>query len=242
MSIEKIGHFLGEKIGRKGLEWLNKKVENFDIKVSGEENLESLKEEAYLLVSNHLKPEENIAVNTGISPDSFILSSLVKKITGQEIKAIQKSDDGWWAKNPIWRSFQKNIGQPLGKGFAEGSGNVPVKKNPGSFNRDFLLLVDGVIKNGEPLLIFPEGNWYEDFEIDHEIKPGAAHIAKKYDLKVVPAYIKGATSWEDGQDISVSFGEPFTVENFEKDEISEKIKEEIHKLQQETEQEVTRQA
>lgn len=241
MSIEKFGHFLGEKVGRKGLEWLSKKIEDFDVRVSGEENLENLKEESYLLVSNHLKPEENIAVNTGISPDSFILSSLVKKITGQEIKAIQKSDDGWWAKNPIWRSFQKNIRQPLGKGFAEGAGNVPIKKNPGSFNRDFLLLVDEVIKNGEPLLIFPEGNWYQDFDIENEIKPGAAHIAKKYGLKIVPTYIKGATSWESGQEVSVSFGEPFTVGDVEKDEISEQIKEKIHNLQQESEQKDTQQ-
>ncbi len=126
MNIEKFGQFLGKIIGKKGVEYLNNKVDNFDIKVSGEKNLEQIKGEAYLLVANHFKPEEKMSENNGISPDAFVLSKLVERITGQKIKIAQKSDDGWWADNVIWRSFQKNIGQPLGRGFSSGVGNIPI--------------------------------------------------------------------------------------------------------------------
>ena len=232
MSIEKFGQFLGETIGKKGVEYLNNKVDNFDIKVSGSENLEKVKGESYLLVANHLRPEEKISENSGISPDAFVLSKLVEQITGQKIKIAQKSDDGWWADNSVWRAFQKHAGQPLGRGFSSGVGNIPVQKNPGSFNRDFLKSIDDTVKNGDPILIFPEGNWYDDFDVSHEIKPGAAHIAKKYNLKIVPAYIKGANSWKKNQAVNVSFGEYFLPEELDKNQISERIIMEISKLQQ----------
>lgn len=232
MSIEKFGQFLGKTIGQKGIEYLNNKVDNFDIKVSGANNLEELKNEIYLLVANHLKPEEKMSENSGVSPDAFVLSKLVEQITGQKIKIVQKSDDGWWADNTIWRSFQKNIGQPLGRGFSGGAGNIPIQKNPGSFNREFLTSIDDTINKKEPILIFPEGNWYDDFDVSHEMKPGAAHIAKKYNLKIVPAYIKGANSWKEKQKVDVSFGEYFSPEELDKKEVSDKISLEISKLQQ----------
>lgn len=233
MSIEKFGQFLGKTIGKKGVEYLNNRVDNFDIKVSGSENLERVKEEAYLLVANHLKPEENVAENSGISPDAFVLSKLVKQITGQKIKIVQKSDDGWWANNIVWRAFQKHVGQPLGRGFSSGVGNIPIQKNPGSFNREFLTSIDELIKKKEPMLIFPEGNWYDDFDSSHEMKSGAAHIAKKHNLKIIPAYIKGANSWKENQKVDVSFGEYFSPKELDKNQISERITVEISKLQQE---------
>ncbi len=233
MSIEKFGQFLGKTIGKKGVEYLNNKVDNFDIKVSGSENLEKIKEETCLLVANHLKPKEKAAENSGISPDAFVLSKLVEQIIGKKIKIVQKSDDGWWANNFIWRSLQRHVGQPLGRGFSNGIGNIPIQKNPGSFNREFLISIDELIKNKEPMLIFPEGNWYDDFDSSHEIKSGAAHIAKKYNLKIIPAYIKGANNWKEKQEVHVSFGKYFSSDELDKKQISERIKVEISKLQQE---------
>lgn len=233
MSIEKFGQYLGKTIGQRGIEYLKNKVENFDIKINGANNLEELKEEVYLLVANHLKPEEKMAENSGISPDAFVISKTVEQITGQKIKIAQKSDDGWWADNALQRFYQKKIGQPFGRGFSEGAGNIPIQKNPGSFNRDFLKSIDNTIKNGDPILIFPEGNWYEDFSTDHDIKPGAAHIAKKYNLKIVPVYINGANSWKENQEVQIFFGENFSPEAMDKNQISEQIKEKIGQLQTE---------
>lgn len=235
MSFEKFGQIVGETIGQKGFEYLKSKIENFDIEAKGVENLEKVKEEAYLLVANHIIPniDNKTALNTGVSPDVFVLSKLVEENTGRKIKVAHKADDGWLAESAIMQFYQKNIGSPFMRGLSKGVGNIPIQKNPGSFNRDFVETVDKTIKNKEPIMIFPEGHWYEDFSIDHKVEPGAAHIAKKYNLKIVPAYINGADSWGGEQKVRVSFGEPFSSEELSRKEISQKMFERIAELQKE---------
>jgi 1-acyl-sn-glycerol-3-phosphate acyltransferase len=174
-----------------------------------------------------------MALNTGFSPDAFVLSKLVEENTGRKIKMAHKSDDGWLAESAALKYYQKNISSPFMRGISKVVGNIPIQKNPGSFNRDFVETVEETIKNGGSILIFPEGHWYEDFSIDHQIEPGAAHIAKKYNLKIVPAYINGADSWGGEQKVRVSFGEPFASADLDKKEISQKISGQIATLQKE---------
>lgn len=213
MGFENFGQFIGKTIGKKGFEHLKSKIENFDIEASGLENLEKVKEEAYILVANHIIPnaDNKAALNTGVSPDAFVLSKLVEDNTGRKIKVAHKADDGWLAESAIMQFYQKNIGSPFMRGLSKGVGNIPIQKNPGSFNRDFVETVDKTVKDKEPILIFPEGHWYEEFSVDHKIEPGAAHIAKKYNLKIVPAYINGADSWGGEQKVRVSFGSLFRL-------------------------------
>lgn len=238
MSFETFGRIVGKTIGKLGIEHLKSKVENFDIEADGLENLEKVKEEAYLLVANHIIPnaDNKAALKTGVSPDAFVLSKLVEENTGRKIKIAYKADDGWLAESAIIQFYQKNIGSPFMQGMSKGIGNIPIQKNPGSFNRDFVETVDKTIKGKEPIMIFPEGHWYEDFSVDHKIEPGAAHIAKKYNLKIVPAYINGANSWGGEQKVRVSFGEPFATEDLSKEELSQKMFDQIAKLQEELNQ------
>jgi len=233
--MENFGQFIGKTIGKKGFEHLKSKIENFDIETVGLENLEKVKNEPYLLVANHIIPnaDNKMALNTGFSPDAFVLSKLVEENTGRKIKMAHKSDDGWLAESAALKYYQKNISSPFMRGISKGVGNIPIQKNPGSFNRDFVETVEETIKNGGSILIFPEGHWYEDFSIDHQIEPGAAHIAKKYNLKIVPAYINGADSWGGEQKVRVSFGEPFASADLDKKEISQKISGQIATLQKE---------
>lgn len=249
MGFEKFGEFFGKTAGKVSKEILARKIENFNTEIDGVENLESLKDRVYLIVANHIKPQETTAQNSGISPDAFIISNLVKEFNNQELKIIQKSDDGWWSENEIKRSFQKNIGQPFGEGFTKGLGNIPIRKNPGSLNREFTSLVEKTIEDGNPLLIFPEGNWHEDFNPDEDgrdIKPGAAHLAKKFNLPILPVYINGADSWDKDKidKVRVAFGPSFMpseeLENMEgektkdqKEKIGERIKKEILALKKE---------
>lgn len=236
MGFEQFGQFVGKTIAKKGLEYLKSKVENFDIEVDGLENLEKVKDEPYLLVANHIIPTNKAALNTGVSPDAFVLSKLVEDNTGREIKVAHKADDGWLAESAIGKYYQKNIGSPFARGISKGVGNIPIQKNPGSFNRDFLETVDKTIEANEPILIFPEGHWYEDFSVDRKAEPGAAHIAKKYNLKIVPVYINGASSFDGEQKVRVLFGEPFLSDDLNKKELSRKMFEQIASLQEELKQ------
>ncbi len=229
MSIEGMGQWFGRNVLKPRLEARRERVEDFEVTVEGEEYLRRMGEEPYLLVANHLKPDEVMAQRSGLSPDAFILENLVHKITGRELGIVAKSDDGWWAEN-LYKYFQKHVGQPFGKGMAEGAGLVPLMKNPGSFNRDFLITVQRLVDARQPILIFPEGNWYHDFDPSNSLEPGAAHIALKHDLPILPAYIRGATSWKPGQEVTVRFGEAFAVGGKRKEEVTKDIRERLSGL------------
>lgn len=229
---EKIGEALGSTIGKKAFEFLRKLAEQFDITIHGLENLQELTEECFLLASNHLKPEEKTAEQSAVSADAFILTNIIRETIGKNLRIVNKSDNGWWSDTPLLRTAQKKFGQPFGIGFTEGIGNIPVQKNPGSFNKVLLERADETENEHDPILIFPEGMWYDDFSPDHTLHPGAAHIAKRLGIKILPVYIRGATSWNKGQEVEVSFGVPFGTETFSKEEITERIREEISSLQE----------
>ncbi len=231
---EKIGEALGSTIGKKVFEFLRKRAEQFNVTVHGIEHLQELTNECFLLASNHLKPEEKAAEQSAVSADAFILTNIIRESTGKNLRIVNKSDNGWWYDSPLLRTAQKKFGQPFGVGFTEGVGNIPVQKNPGSFNKVLLENADGTERDHDPILIFPEGMWYDDFSPDHTLHSGAAHIAKRLGIKIVPVYIHGATSWNKDQKIEVSFGVPFRTETLPKEEITERIREAISSLQEES--------
>lgn len=228
-KIEQAGRFWGEHMGKYVLEFARHKVEQFEVDVAGVENLLVLQGRPYLLTANHIKPEGKIAHQSGLAPDALIFEHLVAQATGRQLRIIAKCDDGWWADN-LYKYFQKYVGQPFGKGMIEAFGFIPIKKNPGSFNRDFLMAVDKVVKDGEPILIFPEGTWREDFDPAAELESGAATIAVKYNLPIVPAYIKGGRSWQSGERVRVLFGQHFESEGKNKAEITSQIKSSLTNL------------
>lgn len=228
----KFGQFLGEHLVKPAVEFRKRKIEGFNVRISGTENLETLKNCSWILVANHLKPNDFISIQTGFAPDAFILERLIKQTTGQRLRIAAKVDSGFlWGKNRIIHKFQKST-QPLMQGIGESLRLLPILKNPGSLNRDFLRAVGKAIANQEPLLLFPEGDWYEDFDPKNPLDTGAAHIAKKYQLAIVPVYIDGATSWKPGTKVEVIIGQPFETIGLSKQEITENIRQEIFQLQQ----------
>lgn len=230
--MESLGKFTGEKIVAPILERRRKKIEQFNLEISGQENLQELKERQFLLVANHLMPVDATDQQSQLSPDAFVLERIVHDLNNQELKIVSKADDGWWAEN-LYKYFQKHIGQPFGKGLSKGLGFIPVFKNPGSFNRDFVKVVDNTIQEGKnPILFFPEGHWYEDFDPEHQLESGVASIARKYGLVILPVYIKGARSWQPNTEVQISFGQSFVPGQLSKEEITEQIRLRLRNLQE----------
>ena len=231
-ALVKTGEFLGRHVLKPGLERLEAKVGLIDVNTSGLENLDSLSGRPFLLVSNHIRPESPIAEQSALSPDAFIIKNNVEKATGTEVGIIAKSDDGWWAENRFYRSFQKRIQQPFGQALIKGADLIPVKKNPGSVNLDFIRTTRAAVERGQAILIFPEGKWYEDFDPSHPLSSGAARLALSLHLPIVPTYIRGCTSWKNDQKVDLAFGLPFEPAGQTKDEITEGIRTNIYALQQ----------
>lgn len=200
--------FVGEHVLLPALDFLSNKVEEFNITTEGLENLSEMKDKPFLLVSNHLKPASATAEQSQLSPDAFVIQHIVEKYTGITPRIVAKVGDGWWSKNAWYRAFQeKSI--PVLKRLMLSAGLLPVNKNPGSSNIDFFHQTEKARNSGNSILIFPEGHWYEDFNKEHPLSDGAAMLAKKYNLPIIPIYIKNANEWKKGHPVSISFGKPF---------------------------------
>lgn len=229
--IENVGKFSGENVINPILDHLRKRVERYNLEIFGYANLADLKGQQFLMVANHLMPQDAKTQQSQLSPDAFILESLVKEVNSQELKMVSKCDDGWWAEN-LYRYFQKHVQQPFGKGLNEGLGLIPVFKNPGTVNKSFFEAIQKIVQEGKnPILIFPEGHWYEDFSPEHKLASGASRIAQTYQIPVLPAYINGARDWQPGTDVRVGFGSPFTAKDMTKEEVTETIRFQLTELQ-----------
>ena len=225
-NLENFGKFVGKKIG----ETIRKRVENFELDIDGLENLKQLNGKSFLLACNHIKPKSKNDEQSQLGPDAFILERIVKDSNNQRLGVLAKADNGRLLFGEEGKNFQKQIEKPF-RGIIKGIGMIPVNKNPGSLNREMLEEIELAVNRKEPVLIFPEGMWKDDFDPEADLEPGAAHIAKKFNLPILTAYIRNANEWKKDQEVSVSFGEIINPSDFEKDDVTEKIKQGIAELQ-----------
>lgn len=69
-------------------------------------------------------------------------------------------------------------------------GIIPLQRTRGSFHHDPLLGPAEALKNGQIVIIFPEGSRGKP-ETLGQIKPGVAHLAKRFpDVPVVPVFMR----------------------------------------------------
>ncbi len=228
--VEKAGEIFGKFIVFPWIKFLQKKVGKFDIQYSGIQFLKDLEGRSYILVANHLKPDGIRSQEMGLSQDVFVLSRIVFEHTGKQLRIVSKSDNGWWSDKSFLRLWQRKC-QPFGDGMSKGMGMIPVRKNPGSLNSYFLKLIEIAVQKKQPILMFPEGNWYQDFNPENKLESGVAHLALKYNLPIIPAYIHGCHSWKQSGKIRLSFGERFYPTGKTKDKIVAEISERITNLQ-----------
>jgi hypothetical protein len=216
---------MGARLG-KSLSWvadsLRSRVDNFDIEYSGGENIKELEGKPYILAANHIKPK-NIAMQAmGISPDSFVLEK-IGGLEGEKKPRIITNVTGKVSKVPVLGLVDK-IWSPFREGVMEGMGFIPVKTKKGGkrggFNRNFVENIREAKKNGEPIIIFPQGGWGREFDPNAPFDTGAATIAQKYNLPIVPVYIEGADSFGTGQKVNVRIGASVNPEDKTKEELT----------------------
>jgi len=210
-----LGFFIAKGIDKS--KFIKRKVSNFEVFVKGFENLEKFKNTPYILASNHIRPQDNGLYNMGISADSFIL----QKIIGDNFNTNLSSVMGFGIENSrIIKVFES-----IERGLVIGLNNIAVKKgDKESFRNDFLKGVEKCVIKNNPILIHPVGEYHDDFEENHKLKAGAAYVALKYNLPIIPVYINGCTHWnKKGQKVNIFFGKPVAPKGTV-DEINEKIK------------------
>lgn len=231
--IKNMGIRVGELLGGIA-DVLRNRVNEFEIERSGVEHLKELEGKPYLLAANHIKPRNILMQAIGLSPDSFVIGRVVRE-ESQRIPNMITNVTGKIRRIPIIGYIDK-LWSPFREGVMEGAGFIPVKmrrgEKPGGFNRNFIEKFRGAIERKEPVIIFPQGRWDKDFNPEREFETGAATLAKKYDLPIVPVYVKGGRSWSSKERASVNIGQIINPAEKTKEEITDEIKGSITHLKE----------
>lgn len=170
------------------------------LRVCGLENLP--KSGAMIFCANHTSHLDAAA----------ILAALPKKIA-LEVTTVAALDV--WGEKP-WRNLVSRVT----------TNSVSVARK-GDFAAGFRML-DKVLGEGRPIILFPEGKRSLDGELV-EFKQGAAMLAIRNGVPIVPVYIDGAREvmpvgrvWPEAGNVCVRFGEGIWPESFCGDSRGEK--------------------
>lgn len=173
------------------------------VSIYGLENLEEahISRQQLLFCSNHLRPQTPLHEKFLLVEDGPLIKGVIDSYLGTDIAFVMKCDSGNKLYHPrsskSRRKVQYSI-QEFGRSIIFGSRNVPVQLNKvlsaRQTFREFLFDFDSVViqhpyKGGA--LIFPEGKWTPDegFKDNSFIHKGAAFIARRHQMTIIPTYI-----------------------------------------------------
>ncbi len=88
---------------------------------------------------------------------------------------------------------------------------IPVKRR--GFDREALVRLGERLESGEGIIIFPEGTRFLDDKL-HPPKPGIGFLALKYQVPIIPVYVKNSARIRRQlfkRNLSIEFGKPFNL-------------------------------
>ena len=108
-------------------------------------------------------------------------------------------------------------------------GTISVRR--GESDRDAVRRMREVVRDGDALGVFVEGTRQRSGVPGH-VQPGAAMVALQEGVPVVCGAIHGSQTWKLGNfhAATIAWGEPWTVGELSRDEVSARIKDEIETL------------
>ena len=120
-----------------------------------------------------------IAANHNSHLDTMVLMSIFPLSKINQVKPVAAAD--YFMKNRYFAWFSQNV-----------IGIIPLKRRPTKEEGHPLLGVTKALKNGDIVIVFPEGSRGVPEEMG-TFKTGIAHLAKEFpSIPVVPIYIHGA--------------------------------------------------
>ncbi len=120
-----------------------------------------------------------IAANHNSHLDTMVLMSIFPLSKINQVKPVAAAD--YFMKNKYFAWFSQNV-----------IGIIPLKRRPTKEEGHPLLGVTKALKNGDIVIVFPEGSRGVPEEMG-TFKTGIAHLAKEFpSIPVVPIYIHGA--------------------------------------------------
>jgi 1-acyl-sn-glycerol-3-phosphate acyltransferase len=155
-----------------------------------------------LLVSGvHLRGREHlpetgpciVAANHNSHLDTLVLMSLFPLSMVGKVRPVAAAD--YFLKNRLGAWFSRNV-----------IGIIPLKRRPDRSEGHPLSGVEKALRNGEVVIIFPEGSRGKPEEMQ-PFKTGIAHLARAFpEVPILPVYVHGAgKSLPKGEALFVPF-------------------------------------
>lgn len=236
--VDKGAETLGRAIAKGGLnffkEILQRKVKDFRLDCTGGENLTAFEGKPVIIAANHVITRDSKGKKTLPTVDAFVVERAVREQTGRGIRTVAQYDDHRMSPNKSAAYWLKHhVVDRVYKGAMNAMGAIPVNRTPGTFKREFVGEVNRAVMDRQIVLVFPEVRWHEDgapIESTRELEPGAAHIALKYGIPIVPAYLEGCGTWNPKAAVKVRFGQPIDPVGL-KGDMTQKLLQSMQQLQ-----------
>jgi 1-acyl-sn-glycerol-3-phosphate acyltransferase len=203
---------------------IQRRLRSYSLTLSGLENLELMRGGPCIIAANHVQPENRVLEASGFGPDSFVIQDVVRRM-GWRLRIVAKYELDEWQANTIPR-FLHPWAECLQRKLILMHGDIPVRRNSVR-NKTFLRMITRAISNKDAILWYPTGVWAQDFSLDQEVRPGVAYVAKRFGVPVVPAYLRGCTSWRACQKVDVVFGEAIHCRELSRQEVRARVQREI---------------
>lgn len=186
-----------------------------------------------LIAGIHLRGKENlpldgpciIAANHNSHIDTMVLISLFPISKIQKVRPVAAAD--YFLKNRLVSWFSKEV-----------IGIIPLARKPKKSDGHPLLGVENALKNGDIVIVFPEGSRGEAEQMV-PFKTGIAHLAKSFPkVPVIPIFIHGAGKClPKGEALfvpfimDVSISDPIYFEDESSKEFTQRLEEKIKTLE-----------
>ena len=151
------------------------KLFNYDTKIIGLENLQEVKTGA-IITSNHFSPK-----------DSTVIMYAMNKIGKREHMDIVIEEENTIMTGQF-RFLMNNCG------------TIPLSKSKLYMEKKFMPAVETLLKNKDFILIYPEEQMWYNYRKPRPLKPGAYHLAAKFNVPVIPCFTEIRTRKDYDED------------------------------------------
>lgn len=151
------------------------KLFNYDTKIVGLENLQEVKTGA-IITSNHFSPK-----------DSTVIMYAMNKIGKREHMDIVIEEENTMMTGQF--GFLMN-----------NCGTIPLSTSKLYMEKKFMPAVETLLKNKDFILIYPEEQMWYNYRKPRPLKPGAYHLAAKFNVPVIPCFTEIRTRKDYDED------------------------------------------
>ncbi|MCC7289635.1 hypothetical protein IT417_00035 [bacterium] len=231
------GKAFGEVSLKPMLRFREFQLKGQSIIVKNAEQLESMKDRPFIVVSNHIGPIESLGkfdIESGLTPDVVLLAKTIEMIGKKSPFIIAGINDELLGQSPAFKHF-RDVFTSFSQGLLSSIHAISANKMSGRRDNSSLIAsASEVLSANNVILTFGEGVWRSrehDYSKEISIKSSTGLIAKHAQVSILPVFIDCSEKWENLDTSRIYFGNPIEPENLASNDLKSMIADQIVSLQ-----------